>query len=354
MTRDDQKKDFDRQRLALSDRIRRDDRLTGSFRTVGAELASRLSLSSGFADADQDYLAKKLGLSERTVKMAVKALQLTGHFEVVRPGKRSSNRYRPIFEPREVQNLPVPEIPQVQNLPVPKVERGKKRSRDGQILHSPQVQNLPLSIPLKNLFPSLSEAPAGAAASAPDGAGGAPRQNLDRLSARLQQRLGEKVFAAWFGAKLTGADFAPAAVTLSFATAFLADHVRSHFETAVLECVRADHPGLQRLIIAVGKAAPARPQNPDARWLLDEGVPLVGEALGYAPQKAGEAIAAWMKRCGNDAAGLRRIIADAAARGLTGEQFRDVLQAGTKELLFADQKKLPLRPVAVNTERKAS
>ena len=123
------KKNFDRERLALSDRIRGDDLLSPAFRIVGGELASRLSFNSGFADADQNYLAKKLGLSLRTVKMAVKALQLAGHFEVVRPGRRSSNRYRPIFETRQVQNLPLPETPQVQNLPLPE---------------TPQVQNLHL------------------------------------------------------------------------------------------------------------------------------------------------------------------------------------------------------------------
>ena len=210
------------------------------------------------------------------------------------------------------------------------------------------------SIPLKNLFPSLSGKPAGEAASAPDGAGGSPRQNLDRLSARLQQRLGNAVFEAWFGAKLTGASFAPDAVSLSFPTRFHADHVRTHFETAILECARAEHPGLQRIVIAIARPAPARPENPDARWLLDEGAPLVGDAMGYAPDKAATAVWDWLKRCGNDPAGLRRIIADAAARGLAGDQFRDVLQARTKDLLFADQKKLPLNPVAVNIERKAS
>src|SRR3954453_15084049 len=109
MTRDELKKDFDRQRLALSDRIRRDDRLTGSFRIVGAELASKLSFSSGYAEADQAYLEEKLGLSLRTVKMAIRALQLAGHFKVDRPGRRSSNRYWPVFEAPQVQNLPLPE-----------------------------------------------------------------------------------------------------------------------------------------------------------------------------------------------------------------------------------------------------
>jgi hypothetical protein len=354
MTRDEQIKDFNRKRLALSDRIRRDDLLSPSAAWVGAELAARLSFSSGFADADQDFLGETLGLSLRSVKMAVKALQLAGHFEVVRPGKRSSNRYRPIFEPRQVQNLPLPETPQVQNLHLPEAGRGKKRSREGQNLHSPQVQNLPLSTSLQNLFPSLSEAPAGEAASAPDGAGVSPRQNLDRLNARLRQRLGEKVFASWFGPKLTGADFAPDAVTLNFSTTFHANHVRTHFEATILECARADRPDLQRVAIAVAGAAPARPENPDARWLVDEGVPMVSDAMGWAPQKANEAVFEWLKRCGNDPAGLRRIITNAAARQLTGGQFRDVLQAGTKDLLFADQRKLPLNPVAVNIERKAS
>jgi hypothetical protein len=355
MTREEQKKNFDRERLALSDRIRHDDLLSPSAFKVGAELCSRLSFSSGFADCDQDYLVKRLSLSERTVKMAVKALQLAGHFEVVRPGRRSSNRYRPIFKPREVQNLHLPETPEVQNLHLPEVERGKKRSPQVQNLPVSQVQNLPLSIPLKkDSFPSLSGPAGGEAASAPDGAGGSPRQNLDRLNARLKQRLGEKVFAGWFGPKLAGAEFAPAAVTLFFPTAFHANHVKTQYEAAILEGLRADHPDVDRVTIAVAKAAPARPENPDARWLLEQGVPLVGEAMGYAPHKAGEAIAALMKRCGNDAAGLRRIIADAAARGLSGDQFRDVLQAGTKELLFADQKKLPLPMMTVKPERKAS
>jgi hypothetical protein len=354
MTREEREKKFNYDRLALSDRIRRDDRLTGSFRIVGAELASRLSFSSGVAEADQLFLEKELGLSLRTVKMAVKALQLTGYFEVVRPGRRSSNRYRPIFDAPEVQNLHLPESREVQNLPLPEAGRGKKGSPEVQKTTAGRGKICPTSTFFKDFFPSLSGSAAGAAASAPDGAGGSPRQNLDRLSARLQQRLGDGVFAAWFGAKLTGAHFAPDAVTLSFPTEFHANHVRTHFEAAILECGRADLPDLQRVAIAVARAAPARPENPDARWLLDEGAPLVGDAMGFAPDKAAAAVWEWLKRCGDDPAGLRRIIADAAARGLTGDQFRDVLQLRTKELLFADQKKLPFKPTAVNTERKAS
>jgi DNA-binding transcriptional ArsR family regulator len=353
VTRDEALRAFNAKKLAAMDRVRRDPRLTGATRAVGGELLSRLDARTGeVLPTDETYLKDKLGLGLRTVKRAIAALLDTGYFEVRKAGR--SNRYRPVLDPeKQVPKWPLSETPQVPKWPLSEADRGQNgpeqvpKSAENRGQNGPPITlEKTLSLPLQG----------GEAASAPEGAGGPPpKQDLERLRARLKQRLGEEVFASWFGEKLTGASLAPDAVTLILPNQFHANHVKTHFETAVLECVRADHPEILRLVaIAAKPASPARPEHPDARWLVDEGVPLVGEAMGYAPDKAAAAIWGWLKRCGDDPSGLRRIIADAAARQLAGAQFRDVLQAGTRELRFKDQTKLPLNPVAVKLERKAS
>jgi hypothetical protein len=341
MTREEAIKDFNRQRLAAMDRVRRDGRLSASIRTVGAELFSRLDFDTGDAYPSEEYLVEKLLLSPRTVKMAVKALQQAGYFVIRKVGR--CNRYQPVFEAAEqVQNLPQSESQQVQNLPLSGSDRGKIRPEQVQKTSPNRCKKGPPT----SLETSLGLLP-GAAGSvgAPDGAA-APAYALGIAGERLRERLGDDVYASWL-AKLRLVSETGEVLTLSAPSKFLANYIKTHFAEAIAKC----WPFTGRLEIVVAQAvapiARREAENPDARWLIDTGIGLVSDQLRIDRKAADRTLTSWLARCGNDAAGLRKIISDAAARELVGLHFREVVKRRTRELSFADQSALPLKLMAV-------
>jgi len=100
--------DFNRQRLAAMDRLRRDGRLTPSARLVGLEIYARVNRTSIDAWPAESTIATDVHIDIKTVKRAISALEKYGYFEIVR--KRGvSNRYRPTFEGRTgAENVPSP------------------------------------------------------------------------------------------------------------------------------------------------------------------------------------------------------------------------------------------------------
>jgi len=100
MFSDDRKGDIDHNKIAAAKRRRefeekidRDERLTAATRTVGRELLRWVNSRHGYAWPAAETLAKKLGLSERTVRRGMKQLQKYGYFACERrPGRPTLSR----------------------------------------------------------------------------------------------------------------------------------------------------------------------------------------------------------------------------------------------------------------------
>lgn len=334
MTRDEAIKAFNTKRLAAMDRVRRDQRLTSSIRTIGAELFSKAYFNTGFADVDQDHLVEKLGLSARTVKTAIKVLQETGYFEVVRPGRRSSNRYRPIFEAPEVQNLHLPDDVTGAKFAPAEAPEVQKTTAGGAKNDRREVQNLHHSTSLSNsLEASL---PLEGAASGDEGAGGRPSGFEEIAGRALRQKLGENLHEAWFS-KLGFVSEGLGTLTLIAPTKFIATYVKTHFEQDILACLgRSD---IDRLVIGVGRVSEAVPSlgdhrtlekkpppNPDAQWLVAVGIDLVSDLAGIASDKAAEVLKGWLAACARDPGALRQIVTAVAEQGLQGEAFKNLVR----------------------------
>jgi hypothetical protein len=351
----DAERDFTRQKLAAMDRVRCDSNLSASIRTVGAEMFSLCVYELGYAYPSEQYLVEKLGISVRTVKMAVKALQEAGYFRVEKHGR--NNVYRPLFdqgvrssENKQVQKLHLSENQQVQKLPLSEPDRCKKRPEQVQKTSPNRCKKrTPISLEI-----SLGASARGGAerAGEPNGAG-APAPDHPDPHGRLRQRLGEAVFASWF-ANAWVVSIADGILTLAAPTAFTANYIRTQYDQALLDCWRAD--GVERVeIVVAAKSAPvssAPPQAPDARWLIETGRHIVAKRLFVGADKADRAIVEWLKRCGNDATGLRAILAAADARDLAGDDFRSFVKQQTRALHHAGQAALQFPPMVV--KRRAS
>ena len=333
---------FTAQKLALADRIRHDGRLSLSIRLIGAEICSLANIRTGYAWAPEKYLAEKLGVSHRTVKMAVAALKAAGYVRVDKVGR--SNRYAPLFG--QGQSLPLLESGQGQNLPPSDADRGKIRHQQGQKTTENRGKKVP-PISLEISLGISSRAETGAVG-APDGAAG-PSFDLGLPGVALRQRLGDGVFTSWLG-RVGLVAIEDGELVLSAPTRFLASYIRTHYAEAIVQAWQVQRPDVARLrmIVAASVMRERRKENPDARWLIDVGIGLVAERLHESRDNADRILVAWLKRCGRDAAGLRRILTEAAALDLAEDQFRNVVKQRTRALLQADQTALPLAPVAVS------
>lgn len=359
MTREEALKDFNRKRLAAMDRVRRDTNLSASFRAVGGELFAKVDFDTGDAYPSIEHLEEKLGLSPRTVKMAVKALQERGYFTVVKRGR--CNRYVPIYEPAEkVQNLHLSEGQQGQNLHLLEEDRCKIRPEQVQKTSPDRCKKGPptsLRTPLNTSAPAA----AGAVGAAPDGTAG-PSFDLGIPGVALRRRLGDAMFQSWLG-KVAVVSVGEEELVLQAPTRFVASYIQNNFAEAVLAAWRVGVPSLVQLRIVVDHqaeagpvvgppSAPARPgENPDARWLLEIGTDLVADQLGVSRDRAAEDITDWMARCRNDPAALRQIIVNAARFDLRGDRFKSKVKQDAKvfhqgELKFGPEDRLKKRSVS--------
>jgi biotin operon repressor len=89
-------KDFARARLQAADELRRDGKLSPAARIVGLEIFSCVNQASGKAFPSEATIARRLGITDRTVRTAVKQLADAGHINVTRRRGRS-NLYSPTF-----------------------------------------------------------------------------------------------------------------------------------------------------------------------------------------------------------------------------------------------------------------
>lgn len=348
MSAKEAEKAFNKQKLELADRIRRDGALTGSIRTIGAELCSLANFKTGYAWASEKYLNEQLGVGERTVKRAVAALKAAGYFEVIKAGR--NNRYRPVFQEQQGSIWPLSEKEQGPNWPLSHENRGQKGDQQGPKSTENRGQNVP-PISLRTSLGISSGAPAR------DGeeSAVAPDTPIERtIGSALRRRLGDDVFAAWLG-KLTVASTAGGELVLIAPTKFIADRVRADFGELILESYGAPDAVLRIEVAKPPQAAPIpsigerrSAADPDAAWLLEHGVKLVSNHLRVGAHVADRTIVDWLKRAGRDTGALRRILTEAAAQRLFNEQFENVVKERTRALRHEGQRALPLAPVAIS------
>ncbi|MFT4117495.1 DnaA N-terminal domain-containing protein [Bradyrhizobium sp.] len=356
MTREEALKDFNRKRLAAMDRVRRDTLLSASFRAVGGELFAKVDFDTGDAYPSIEHLEEKLGLSPRTVKMAVKALQERGYFTVVKRGR--CNRYVPIYEPvAKVQILHLSEDQQGQNLHLLEADRCKNRPEQVQKASPDRCKKGPPTS-LRTPLDTSGRAAAGAVGAAPDGAAG-PSFDLGIPGVALRRRLGDAVFRSWLG-KVAVVSIGTDELVLQAPSRFVASYIQNNFAEAVLAAWRVGSPSLVQLRVVVehqagaeaaatGEETPRRAdENPDARWLIEIGIGLVADQLGVKQDRAAEEITDWMGRCRNDPGALRQIIVSAARFDLRGDRFRSKVKQDARsfhqgELKFGPEDRLKKR-----------
>jgi len=93
-------KDFARARLQAADELRRDGKLSAAARLVGLEIFSYVNQASGEAFPSEATIARRLGITDRTVRTAVKQLADAGRINVTRRRGRN-NLYSPTFIAQE-------------------------------------------------------------------------------------------------------------------------------------------------------------------------------------------------------------------------------------------------------------
>jgi DNA-binding FadR family transcriptional regulator len=74
-------KDFARARLQAADELRRDGKLSAAARLVGLEIFSYVNQASGEAFPSQGTIARRLGITDRAVRTAVKQLADAGRID---------------------------------------------------------------------------------------------------------------------------------------------------------------------------------------------------------------------------------------------------------------------------------
>lgn len=338
-------KAFTARKLALADQVRHDGRLSASTRLIGAEICSLTNVKTGYSWASVEFLAEKLTVTDRTIKRAIVALREAGYITIEKVGR--NNRYRPVFEALEKgTNCPLSETEQGTFCPPSEPERGHPRPEQGTILPENRGQKSPpISLEISLGISARAEAGAGGA---PGGAARAGNFDLGLPGVLLRKRLGDGKFASWLG-KIGVVSLADGELTLSAPSRFIADYIKTNFTELIIDCWRLERGGVDRLRVTVVEqgAVPLRPrrEDPDARWLVDEGIAIVADRLRCTRANAERLLIGWTKRCGRDVAGLRRIIGEAADQELVEEQFANVVKQRTRALLQADQPALRLPPV---------
>lgn len=343
------KKAFDARMLEHAKRIRRDPSLSGKTQTVGAELSSLINFETGDSWASQDYLSETLGMPKRTVKWAIARLRDAGYFEIIKAGL--NNRYRPILEAEKGQSLPLLEIDKGQSLPLVEPDRGKNGPNKGQESTPNRGKNVPpiyLSTSLRTFAPADAEA----VGATPDGAAG-PSFDLGVAGVELRRQLGDDVFRSWLG-QVAVVSIGEDELVLQAPTRFVAERLINNYESRILAAWRIEHPALERLrtVVAPTPIAPKRPDDPDVRWLAEEGIEIARRRLRVSQKRAARAVSNWLHRCKN-ASVLRRILfeADQLSNIETEAQFRNIVNERTRRILSEGQASMDFlrRPLAVRS-----
>jgi biotin operon repressor len=177
-------KDFTRARLQAADELRRDGKLSAAARLVGLEIFSYVNQASGEAFPSQATIARRLGITERTVRTAVKQLVDAGHINVRRRRGRN-NLYSPAFIKQTQEKISAVGRPRSSGTPEKfDADPGKKQQGTSE-------KNDPLTLlpnPIRTLGGSLATAP-------PTGALRSP-QARQKTENEIAEALGWQCFMA--------------------------------------------------------------------------------------------------------------------------------------------------------------
>jgi biotin operon repressor len=148
-------KDFLRARLQAADELRRDGNLSPAARLVGLEIFSYVNQASGEAFPSQATIARRLGITDRTVRTAVKQLADAGRINV-RGRRGRNNLYSPNFIKQTQEKISGVGTPRSSETPEKfDADPGKKQQE------TPE-KNDPLTLlvnPIRTLRRSLATAP---------------------------------------------------------------------------------------------------------------------------------------------------------------------------------------------------
>jgi biotin operon repressor len=148
-------KDFARARLQAADELRRDGKLSATARLVGLEIFSYVNQASGEAFPSEPTIARRLGITDRTVRTAVKQLTDAGHIKVTRRRGRN-NLYSPAFIKQTQEKISGVGTPRSSGTPE-KFDADPGKKQQG----TPE-KNDPLTLllnPIRTLRGSLATAP---------------------------------------------------------------------------------------------------------------------------------------------------------------------------------------------------
>src|SRR5262249_13469727 len=148
-------KGFLRARLQAADELRRDGKLSAAARLVGLEIFSYVNEASGEAFPSEATIARRLGITDRTVRTAVKQLADAGRIKVTRrPGR--NNLYSPAFIKQRQEKISGVGTPRSPGTPA-KFDADPGKKQQG----TPE-KNDPLTLvlnPIRTLRGSLATAP---------------------------------------------------------------------------------------------------------------------------------------------------------------------------------------------------
>jgi DNA-binding transcriptional ArsR family regulator len=96
-------KEFTRARLRAADDLRRNRQLTAAARLVGLEILACMNRVSRCAFPAEETIARRLGITGRTVRTAIGQLRAAGYIKVMRRGR--SDVYFPAFLDRTAEHI---------------------------------------------------------------------------------------------------------------------------------------------------------------------------------------------------------------------------------------------------------
>jgi biotin operon repressor len=179
-------KDFARARLQAADELRRDGKLSAAARLVGLEIFSYVNQASGEAFPSEATIARRLGITDRTVRTAVKQLADAGRIKVTRRRGRN-NLYSPAFIKQTQEKISGVGTPRSSGTPE-KFDADPGKKQQG----TPE-KNDPLTLllnPMRTLRGSLATAP-------PTGALRSPQaQARQKTENEIAEALGWQCFMA--------------------------------------------------------------------------------------------------------------------------------------------------------------
>jgi hypothetical protein len=247
---------FTARKLWCLDQILRDDRVSHLDFRFAYYIGTVTDRATGEARFKQDTAATALKVTRRSIQLSAERLRALGHIDVtVSPGRTHVNSYRLFLEKangtsplaNEKVNGVAP-IDQENENGVSPFNAGKGERRDHKRrkerhekakCHS--HQSFPCLIPC--LIPSRAREPA-------------IDEALGSLGASLEARIGPDKARAWFG-KTSSVDVCGDTLTLAAPSNFIADRIRTEFESDLIACCSRLVPAIKRARLTVSKAEAA-------------------------------------------------------------------------------------------------